>query len=489
MVVNSNLKYLLILIIIFIILCSGYIIINPIFMGPDALGHFAYVYYIAVNNKLPDFIGNWKIKEYVDENFSVERDKNYVFLIDGDYAIVKGCTGVGPYQNMAHNPPLYYLFSSLLIKQFGNLGGLKKITADTESSWVINEDLENSQQIDRRIIYNKNNILSPIIFLRFIQLFYGILIILILYKILSIIFEDRFKEYTVLLISSICFLPKFIFICSYINNDALAILLGLTSVYFLILLIKRERSYYGYISILFAIAAVLTKYHTLTILVITFIYFIIWLIRKRRIKELMIFVGVIVIFSTVTVIYLINVKQDGKIIEHFDRAFLARLIKVFKGIKNLFSKKYFLEFIPKLIKTSIAAFGINHIIADNFIYYFYYSYIIGGLALFLKNMKKLKKDSNIIFVIGVTIFLVFMASSLYNAGVGSFAQWGGRIVMIAVIFTLLLSLIGYENLGNNFKKVLYPFLFGYFIFINFVCLYAYVYLPFYKNYMVNFVVF
>ena len=83
----------------------------------------------------------------------------------------------------------------------------------------------------------------------------------------------------------------------------------------------------------------------------------------------------------------------------------------------------------------------------------------------------------------------FMTVLVTNAAITEFRVWGGRVIFIAVILVFIISLIGYQNLSTKYKKVLYPILFGYFIFINLVCMYMYIYLPFYKDYMVNYKLF
>ena len=85
---------------------------------------------------------------------------------------------------------------------------------------------------------------------------------------------------------------------------------------------------------------------------------------------------------------------------------------------------------------------------------------------------------NFMTVLGANV----AASKIFNA-------WGGRVIFISVILVFIISLIGYENLSIKYKKVLYPILFGYFIFINLVCIYMYIYLPFYKDYLVNYKLF
>lgn len=481
MVINKNLKYLFVVIVVFSILCSGYILINPIFNGPDAYGHFAYASYIAKNNNLPEFI-KWggDTQEYIEKNIEYKKNGNYFFfLIKDKYAFA--LSGKYPgfhYHNMAHHPPIYYLFSSFLIRNFKSLGELEKLMVDPQNGWVIKNN-GSYELVKKQPIYNKNSAFEAVIFLRFVQLIYGILIIILLYKILQLILNDKFDKYTVLLISGICFLPSFIFTCSYINNDALAILLGVASIYFLLNLMKKGKSYYGYISLVFAIGAVLTKFHTLTILVVSFIYLIFWLIKKKKWKELLIFVGAIVFIFAIAGIYLINM-QDVKIFTYIREAFIYRLNRTIsvKAISNLFSKKIFTVYLRNLETIKIQDRNIYQG-QSNFIDYFYYSYIVCGIILLISSIKKMRKIYNILIFIGTVIFLIFLATWMYNAGATSYIQFGYRIIAIAFVFILILSLLGYENLNNRIRKVVYPFLFCLFIFINILRITCYYFLNHY----------
>lgn len=489
-------RNLIILIFIFFILASAYIIINPVFEGPDASGHFAYVAYIAINNKLPTFI-TWggESEAYVREHHSEAIGKNYLFLLNGDHAFTKGKSGDAAYMSMEHQPPLYYLISSILIKPFSNLSSLEKIRIERGDGYNINYYFDDSvseednNYIDGRLLLDKSGVFSSVYFLKFIQVIYGILILIFTYKILKTLLGKEFNEYSVLVLSCIYFLPSLLFLCNYVNNDILAILFGIISIYYIILLQNEKTIKYGYLSLFFSLLALITKYHTIAILAFNLVYFLIWLIKNRKVKHyLSIFAFFFFIVINVLILVLCFSEKDSAFVMHFKRAFFDRIKYSLIYSKGLFSRQ-FLEFIPKVGITAIASFDINHVIADNFVYYFYYSFILCGFLLLFKNVKTYSSSLRKIFLsILVVIFLVLLVMSLYNTTNG-FASWGARLIFVAIILIFILAILGFEKLELKIKKYLYPALLIFFILLNIFCIYEYIYLFFYKNIIVNFVLY
>lgn len=118
--------YLFIVLLLFILVCSAFTLILPIFEAPDEPGHFLYAFYISKYNKIP-LMYNESIptSEYIRKNLDKDLSRN--FYTDNKYMFYKivdkrlDGTKYEHYRDQRHHPPLYYLISSLFIKKFNNL--------------------------------------------------------------------------------------------------------------------------------------------------------------------------------------------------------------------------------------------------------------------------------------------------------------------------------------------------------------------------------
>ena len=105
---------LFIVIILFIILCVGYILTIPVFEAPDEPGHFLYAFYISKYNRIPSkYNESISVNKYISENIDKNLDKE--FYMNEKYMFYK----MRHYKYQRHQPPLYYLISSQIIKPFG----------------------------------------------------------------------------------------------------------------------------------------------------------------------------------------------------------------------------------------------------------------------------------------------------------------------------------------------------------------------------------
>lgn len=196
--------YLLIVISIFTILCMGFIFINPIFEANDESGHFQYAFYISKYNRIPSVYNEPisredYIKKYIDEN------PTDVFYMDGKYMFFI-MTGTY-YMDERHHPPLYYFISSQIIKPF------KVDSIYVESNWPYSKRGYDFNIYKNNIIWqNQSQTFMLVLILRMFQLIYGIITIIFIYKILKLLFRDNIDKYSILLISSIAFLPQFTFL-------------------------------------------------------------------------------------------------------------------------------------------------------------------------------------------------------------------------------------------------------------------------------------
>jgi hypothetical protein len=294
---------LFIVIALFIILCISYILIIPVFEAPDENWHFMYVFYMSKYNKTTAVYNeNITYGQYIKEN--ANSNQNPMFFIDKKYMIYKWADGeyIEHITSRLH-PPIYYFISSQIIKP------LKVSNIDAEYNhgnfWNPNLFIHN------KILKDRSPTNSSVLILRFFQIFYGVLIIIFLYKIIKLLSDDEFENNAIILLSGIAFLPQFVFLCSYVNNDVLSALFGLISVYFSVLLFKRDKAYLGAISVLFAVIGGFTKNTIFIMVPITIIAIIVWLVIKK--KKILASLGIIAIaiLSITAVYYVVNFEKDS----------------------------------------------------------------------------------------------------------------------------------------------------------------------------------
>jgi len=291
---------LFIVIILFIILCVSYILTVPVFEAPDEDYHFLYAFYISKYDRVPSkynepISANQYVKDHTDDS------QNPMFFIDEKYALYKQLNGgYKIHSSSSHHPPLYYLISSQIIKPFSvdNLGAEYNYENFNEPNRFINN----------KILRDRSPTIALVLILRFAQTLYGVMIIFFIIQIIKLLTNNKIMGKSILIISSIAFLPQFIFLCSYINNDLLSGLFGLISIYFIILLFKRERTYFGLFSIFFAIIATFTKFTLFVIIPVVIVTFLMWLIIKRKLRILLSFF-IVVVFAILVFYYVLNFQE------------------------------------------------------------------------------------------------------------------------------------------------------------------------------------
>jgi len=460
---------LFIAIILFIILSVSYVLVIPVFEAPDENYHLLNSFYISKYNKIY-FTYNEPIprSQYVKDR--IDEDQNPVFYTDEKYAFVKkDYCEVYKALSPGYHPPLYYLISSQIIRPFG----ADNIYAEFNSgdSGTADDDDYYNRFINNKILKDRSPTIALVLILRLLQIVFGVLVIIFIFKIIRLLSNNKFEKKSIFLISSIAFLPQFIFLCSYVNNDLLSGLFGLISIYFIILLFKKEKIYLGMISILFAIIATFTKYTLLVMIPLIVIAFFVWLIIKK--KKKIIIGSITVLLLTISAFYYIKIFQSSFYL--YNRIINAgnRFIANFKDIF------YFdMERFTQTLKSSIAVFGWMNIFADNFIYYFFAAYIASGILLFFTNIREYRKSRKSIIFIIVSIISIFTFFLLYAINTG-WAQHQGRIMLTGIFLVFILSILGYQTIKIKYRNILYYILFSCSFFISVFCLYNYIYLKYY----------
>jgi len=278
----------------------SYILTIPVFEAPDENYHFLYSFYLSKYNKLySKYDENISVNQYIEEYIDTDQDPG--LYLDEKYAFLKK-EHDGSYYPLSpwSDPPLYYLISSQIIKSFD----VDKIGAKFNY-----ENFNNPNRfVNNKILIDDSPTNGLVLILRLLQIVFSAAIVIIVFKIIKLISNDKFKNQSIFLLSSIVFLPQFIFLCSYINNDLLSILFGLISIYFIVLLFKKEKILWGLLSILFAIIATLTK-DTLFIMVpLVIITFFIWSVIKKK-KRIIIGFLVFIVFLISATYFSLNFQK------------------------------------------------------------------------------------------------------------------------------------------------------------------------------------
>ena len=465
--------YLFIVIILFIILCASYILTIPVFEAPDENWHFFYVFYLSKYNKMTsEYNESIPIEQYIKEHLNEGQDPT--IFMDEKYMFYKLHNETYmPHRTSKLHPPLYYLIASQIIKPFG----VDNIDAeyDYENFWQPN------LFIDNKILKDSSPTNSLVLILRLFQIFYGVLVVIFIYKIIKLLSNNKFEKKSVLLLSCIAFLPQFVFLCSYINNDVLSALLGLISIYFVILLFKKDKSYFGLVSIIFAIIALFTKFTTLIIVPITIITFFVWLIIKKKFWVILVFL--LIIFFTISAFYFYKDLQEITYVKSGIKA--AWNIRFMSGpiIDTIVTNINNTPFIntAKLVdtlKSSVAVFGWMNIYVDMFIYNYFAAYIISGILLFFTNIREYRKSKKSIIFIIISIIFISIYFLLYAIYTG-WAQIQGRTMLTGIFIVFILAILGFKTIKMKYRNILYYTLFSCSLFISIFCLYNYIYLSYY----------
>lgn len=183
-------RFLIIIIIMYCVLAIGYSVIIPLGEAPDEVSHFAYVQFLAMQHQLPG-------KE-------------------------------GAASGQAHQAPLYYVVSALLINWI----------PDQAFNYIANPDWELDNLATPNLLlhpraeafpYQKGALAWHIV--RFFSVCLGALTLLGSYWLARTIFPNH-EMIARLTIAFMAFLPSFNFLVSTVNNDNLVVLLSVVTLLF-----------------------------------------------------------------------------------------------------------------------------------------------------------------------------------------------------------------------------------------------------------------
>jgi len=466
---------LFIVIVLFIILCVSYILIIPVFEAPDENWHFMYAFYISKYNRIASvYKESIPVKQYIKEHTNEDQDPT--IFMDEKYMFYKTIGGTYRIHNSLWHPPLYYLIASQIIKPF------RVDSIDMEYNYEYPNNPNNPGIFqNNKILKDSNPTYSLVLILRLFGVICGAIVLLFIYKIINLLSNGKFENRSVFLLSGIAFLPQFIFLCSYVNNDIFSALLGLISIYFIILLFKKDKSYLGFVSILFAILASASKYTMLLMIPLTIIAFFIWLIIKKKVWAVLSIL--LVIFLTFCAFYyIINFQKIAysKSIIGVSLSSRINISNIAGIIKEIVNKRPLINTasLSHTFKSSVAVFGWGDGFAGKFIYNFFFAYIVSGVLLFFVNIRGYREDrKSIIFILAsiISIFAYFILYAIYT----NWVQNAGRVIILAVFLTFILAMLGFKSIKAKYSNILYYGLFANSLFISVFCLYNYIYLKYY----------
>ncbi len=183
-------RFLIIIIAVYFVFAIGYSVIIPLGEAPDEVSHFAYVQFLAMQHQLPG--------------------------------------KAGAASGQAHQAPLYYVVSALLISWI----------PDQAFNYIANPDWELDNLATPNLLlhpraeafpYQKGTLAWHIV--RFFSVCLGALTLLCSYWLARTIFPNH-EVIARLTIAFMAFLPSFDFLASTVNNDNLVVLLSVATLLF-----------------------------------------------------------------------------------------------------------------------------------------------------------------------------------------------------------------------------------------------------------------
>lgn len=375
---RQNLIYLLILLAVFFIFGSCYIFIDPIWSAPDEISHFTYSKYILDHQDLPNYFTHLNFWE-------------------------------------AHQPPLYYLLSSIVLLPVNNLS------------------------IDIQVYV-----------LRYLSLLMGLITVLVSYFAVRKVFPD--KKYIYLGIPTfIATLPMYQYISASINNDNLANLFGAILIYYICSSLRDKlSSKLVILASLFIGMSIITKIILLPLAAILGIIIFIRILReksKKIVKMLYLIIPIILISSWWFIRnYILYGEPLG----------WAAMSELWSGLqyKNIFNQELFITWWKTIYKSFFGIFGKLNILLPIYVYLFYSILTVVSIfgwfqASIRKKYSTVQRNTVLILLFGffITLFGVF-----YNST--KFYQPQGRYLFPALISIAIIIVPGLFFLIEKKYKLL-----------------------------------
>ena len=335
----TNKNQICFILILFSILTIFVSIIVPPFEAPDEPAHLQYINFLATNLKLPN-----QYEHFIGEE--------------------------------GHQPPLYYLLLSFLIKTIDSNNRINIKTI--ESHYFSIKDLSEFIVING---YNKELFNFHVI--RIAQIIFAVITIIVLYKLLLLLTEGNTYIANIGTLFAAT-LPQFIFISAMINNDNLANMLATISIFYIFKIFKKpyELKYYIFFSISIG-SYIITKVSYL-FLIPPFTLLILILLLKhqnkaRIIKNILISGILILLISGWWLIYNKHIYGD-----FFSLQVQIRTLPFLLDEKSIFSP-YFLDgsFSKILFHSFVGIFGWMNIWTPSWIKNVYFCLVLVSLVSYI----------------------------------------------------------------------------------------------------------
>lgn len=316
------------------------------------------------------------------------------------------------------------------------------------------------------------------------------------------------KNISIIMFSVLCcFLPQYIFIGSYLNNDAMSVFSTAVIIYFWIRGIKTNWQIKCCIGLGIGLGiCALTYYNAYGFILMSIFVFVISAFKLDNSFSVIIKKGLIIFFIAFAIggwFFIRNaIIHEGDFLgmntmyacgeKYATDMYKPSLRKTPHNLGLSFLDTFFTagnKSIPGLentnwfvgtIKSFIAVFGYMEFSASGIVYFIYclifgIGFIVGIKVLFFD--EKIKKVPNIIAIsLIMCIIIPFCLSMYYSYFVDMQAQ--GRYVMSSLLPIMLIVTIGYEEISNKFKKY---FNFEYVIILIYVIMFIYIFINIYAK--------
>ena len=390
-------KNALIIIIIAIFVMLGgiyafYITPPTLSEAPDETGHFSYIHYLQVENKLPvlnvtSFYESDQAFDYETQDFSEFKNKNI-----GDTLMDTGVNWI------VQHPPFYYLVMALVLK-------VARLFSD--------------------------NLVFCIYAVRAGTLMLGVLLLVFSNKLLNLLgAEKRFKLF---FLSLLAFSPMLQYYFSVISNDSMLILVSTISLFYLVKYQKTNQFLDMALFAVFTSLIILTKYTGCLIVIPYGLYFIYVFIKAKPNKKAWLNLGVSALIALVL------------LVPHLTRNY--QLYQTFLPTRNPIYQESFdydflsfikIGYIAELYKHISYFVGWYHFVGAWKLVRFIYMLIFGAgvlaVSIWQNRQKRLKQNTIVLLVLGIAATLMFLLDAYYaNKSTEPFS-YGAIIIIAAMLY-------------------------------------------------------
>jgi len=394
-------------------------LVIPYNEAPDEYTHFEVSRFIADKNRLPNFLK--------DDNMGVSKyeKQGYRAFYNASYSIM---------------PPLAYLIQAGAIKIFAPFWG------------------------------DNNLYLSA----RFSSVFLSVLFVFIVWKIAKELFENKLQQLSLIIFCS--FIPQISFTFSYVNSDALGIVVSSLLIYYLILVIKKRAkiNYKNslYLGLLIGLG-LLTRYNIFVVFPFTAVFYLAELLKIKepvfkKIKKVLLVVFPVLIIAGWW--YVRNLILYGELLGTKNFWKVVHMLHPPKDIgKSFYTPIYILfktNWLWENFKSFWASFGWNYIFLAEFYYrillFLGLCSLVGLVIEYGKNKTKRK-----LININAGLFVFSLLLSLWQSWKYAY-QAQGRYFFPVIIAVGWLFILGLFSMCKDelFKKTIFVFINLFTIFLN-----------------------